>query len=501
MKKILSLTLALCMILTLCACGGAKEEAPAAEAAPAFTTIEAGVLKCGTNAAFPPYEFISDEDGETIVGIDAEIAGAIAEKLGLKLVVEDMEFGSIITSVQSGKLDMGFGAITVTEERKQNVDFTDTYSTGIQSIIVPEGSPIVDVDGLAGAKIGVQESTTGHIYCEDEFGADNVIAFSTGANAVEALISGKVDAVVIDNAPAKAYVEANKGLVLLETAYAVEDYAFPMGKDNPELFAAVNAALKELIADGTVAAIVNKYIPVEDAPAEAAPVAFTTIEDGVLKCGTNAAFPPYEFISDEDGETIVGIDAEIAGAIAEKLGLELQIEDMEFGSIITSVQTGKLDMGFGAITVTEERKQNVDFTDTYSTGIQSIIVVEGSPITCVDDLAGKKIGVQESTTGHIYCEDEFGADNVIAYSTGANAVEALISGKVDAVVIDNAPAQAFVEANKGLVVLETPYAEEDYAFPMSKDNPELFAAVNAALKELIADGTVGAIVNKYIPAE
>ncbi len=279
MKKLISLILALTMVFALCACGGSKEEAkteepapaeeaaPAAPAAPALETVKAGVLTCGTNAAFPPYEFISDEDGETIVGIDAEIAGAIAEKLGLELVVEDMEFGSIITSVQSGKLDMGFGAITVTEERKQNVDFSDTYAQGIQSIVVKEGSLITCVDDLYGDgvtyTIGVQESTTGHIYCEDDFGADRVIAYSIGANAIEALKAGKVDCVIIDNEPAKAFVEANEGLQILETSYAEEDYAFPLPKTNPALTEAVNNALKELIADGTVKTIITKYIPVE----------------------------------------------------------------------------------------------------------------------------------------------------------------------------------------------------------------------------------------------
>ena len=263
MKKMISMVLALTMLFALCACGGAKEE-PKAEG---LTTVAAGKLTCGTNAAFPPYEFISDEDGETIVGIDAEIAGAIAEKLGLELVVEDMEFGSIITSVQTGKLDMGFGAITVTEERKQNVDFSGTYAAGIQSIVVKEGSPITTVEDLsaegAAYLIGVQESTTGHIYCEDDFGAERVVAYSIGANAIEALETGKVDCVIIDNEPAKAFVEANEGLKILETAYTEEEYAFPLPKTNPALTEAVNKALNELIADGTVASIVAKYIPVE----------------------------------------------------------------------------------------------------------------------------------------------------------------------------------------------------------------------------------------------
>lgn len=224
-----------------------------------------------------------------------------------------------------------------------------------------------------------------------------------------------------------------------------------------------------------------------------------TVEAGKLIMATNAAFPPYEFIAD-DGETITGVDAEIAKLIADELGLELQIEDMEFGSILTAIQQGKVDIGLAGMTVTEERLQNVNFTTSYAKGIQSIIVPEGSEIKSVDDLAGKMIGVQESTTGHIYCEDEFGAENVTAYSIGANAVEALLSGKVDCVVIDNNPAKEFVKANEGLVILDTAYAEEDYAAAVAKENQGLLDAMNAVLDAKIADGTIQGILDKYISA-
>lgn len=227
-------------------------------------------------------------------------------------------------------------------------------------------------------------------------------------------------------------------------------------------------------------------------------------EDGkpVLKMGTNAAFPPYEFYEDNK---IVGIDAEVAAAIAEKLGMELVIEDMDFGAIIASVSTGKIDIGMAGMTVTEERLQNVNFSATYATGVQAIIVKEGSPITCLDDLYAEgvsyTIAVQESTTGDIYCTDDFGVDNVGKYKTGADAVVALLSGKADCVIIDIEPAKAFIAANEGLVLLETAYAEEDYAIAIALENTELLAKVNDALNALIADGTVAAIVAKYISAE
>ena len=230
-----------------------------------------------------------------------------------------------------------------------------------------------------------------------------------------------------------------------------------------------------------------------------------TVENGKLIMATNAAFPPYEFI---EGNEIVGIDAEIAGAIAEKLGLELQIDDMEFDSIVESVKGGKADIGLAGMTVTPERQEVINFTASYATGVQVVIVTEGSAITSVDDLfaegAHHLIGVQRNTTGDLYSTwdlEDANLATVERYSKGAEAVQALITGKVDCVVIDNEPAKAFVAANEGLKILDTAYAVEDYAAAMNKDNTELYEAVNSALEELIADGTVASIIEKYIPAE
>ena len=223
-------------------------------------TVSEGILTMGTNAAFPPYEFY---EGDTIVGIDAEIAAAIAEKLGLTLEIQDMDFGSIITAVQTGKIDMGMAGMTVTEERLQNVNFSQTYASGIQVIIVPEGSEIDGPDYLFDHEemlIGVQENTTGHIYCSDDYGEDRVTAYTNGATAVQALLAGKVDCVIIDNEPAKNYVAANEGLTILETEYVTEDYAICVNKDNASLLEAIDGALKELTDDGTVEKVLAKYI-------------------------------------------------------------------------------------------------------------------------------------------------------------------------------------------------------------------------------------------------
>lgn len=231
-----------------------------------------------------------------------------------------------------------------------------------------------------------------------------------------------------------------------------------------------------------------------------------TTEKATLVMATNAAFPPYEF---KEGDSFAGIDVEIAGKIAEKLGMTLEIKDVEFGSIVGGVQTGKFDMGMAGMTVTDERLKSVNFSDSYATGIQVVIVKEDSAIKSLDDLKGDgsmKFGVQQDTTGDIYASDTvenggYGKDNVVRYKTGADAVQALKTGKVDAVIIDNEPAKSFVSANEGLSILDGSWVEENYAIAIAKENTELLEKVNGALKELIADGTVKAIIDKYIPAE
>ena len=247
---------------------------------------------------------------------------------------------------------------------------------------------------------------------------------------------------------------------------------------------------------------VDTTAPVEDATTEGDAVVET---NGTLTMATNAQFPPYEYY---EGDQVVGIDAEIAAAIAAKLGMELVIEDMEFDSIIEAVKSGKADIGMAGMTVTPEREEVVNFTVSYATGRQVVIVTEDSAIASVDDLfvEGNNyiIGVQRNTTGDLYTTwdlEDMGLATIDRYSKGADAVQALLTGKVDCVVIDNEPANAFVAETEGLKILDTEYVEELYAGAMSKDNTELYDAVNAALEELIADGTVQAIIDKYISAE
>ncbi len=286
MKKALSLMTAAALVLSLAACGSTASSAASSEAASPeaassdaasseaasseaasetetaeLSTVEPGKLIMSTNAAFPPYEMTTDS-GE-FEGIDIETAQAIADKLGLELQIDDMDFDAALLAVQQGKADMVMAGVTVTDERQNVMDFTDSYATGIQSIIVKEDSDIASVDDLAGKKIGTQRGTTGYLYCSDDFGDENVVAYDNGLTAVQMLNNGQVDCVVIDNAPAKEFIAANPGLKLLDTAYVEESYAIGVGKGNTELKDANNTALEELKADGTLQAIVDKYITAE----------------------------------------------------------------------------------------------------------------------------------------------------------------------------------------------------------------------------------------------
>ena len=287
MKKYMAMATALCLALSLAACGGssssssaasapassaaasseaASSEASSSAASGEVTTVVSGKLTMSTNAAFPPYEMTTD-DG-SFEGIDVEIAGAIADKLGLELQIDDMDFDASLLAVQQGKSDMVMAGVTVNEERLAVMDFSDSYATGIQVVIVPEDSGIASIDDLEGKLIGTQRGTTGYLYCSDTpenggYGEDAVVAYDDGLTAVQALMNGQVDCVVIDNAPAQSFVESNPGLKILDTEFAVEDYAIGVNKGNTALLDAINTALAELTEDGTIQTIVDKYIPAE----------------------------------------------------------------------------------------------------------------------------------------------------------------------------------------------------------------------------------------------
>ena len=265
MKKLIALLMAALMLVGMlagCTSSGSESSVGSTGTDTTLKTIEKGKLLMATNAAFPPYEMTTDNGG--FEGIDVEIAQAIAGKLGLTLVIQDMDFDAALLAVQQGKSDIVMAGVSVTNDRKLVMDFSNSYATGVQVVIVTEGSDVT-MDNLGEKMIGTQRGTTGYIYASDTpenggYGEDHVKAYDNGATAVQALLNGQVDCVIIDSAPAQEYVAANAGLTILEGNWVEEDYAIGFGKNNTALVDAVNAALAELIADGTIQNIIDKYI-------------------------------------------------------------------------------------------------------------------------------------------------------------------------------------------------------------------------------------------------
>ena len=280
MKKLMALLLALAMVFALCACsngdagtpgsdagtpesdaGNSGSETPSGEPSQggeaAFTTINEGKLTVATSPDFPPYEYL-DDNGD-VVGIEVDILKLIAGKLGLELQIDPMDFDSALLAVQQGKSDMVVSGVTILPERQLVMNFTDSYTNAVQVIVVPEGSDVT-LDNLGEQQIGVQRGTTGDIFTTDDYGEDHVTGYDSYTLVVQALLNGQIDCIVMDDAVAREYVAANPGLIILDTAYADEDYAFGIDKSNDALTKAVSDALNELIEDGTVDGIIAQYI-------------------------------------------------------------------------------------------------------------------------------------------------------------------------------------------------------------------------------------------------
>ena len=251
LRKLIALALCLTMVLAFAACSKSGSDSAS------FTTVNSGKLTIATSPDFPPYENL--DDNGNIVGIEIDIMQLIAQKLGLELQVDAMEFDAALLAVQQGKSDMAVSGITVTEDRKLVMNFTDSYTTAVQVIVVPEGSDVT-LDNLGEQMIGTQRGTTGYLYTVDDYGEDHVIGYDTYTTVVQALLNDQIDCIVMDDAVAREYVAANPGLVILDTSYADEDYAFAVDKQNDALTQAVNNALKELIADGTVQKIIDQWL-------------------------------------------------------------------------------------------------------------------------------------------------------------------------------------------------------------------------------------------------
>ena len=360
--------------------------------------------------------------------------------------------------------------------------------TGCAAEQSSQQSSVTCADDLVGKKIGVQIGTTGMTYAEGVEGA-TVEKYNKGADAIEALKQGKIDAVLIDASPAKYFVSKNSDIVALDDPFAVEEYACAVKKGNDELTQQINDALSQLRENGTLTLIEQNWLVDDEYGKHPYESPEGVTYDGKLVMATNAEFAPYEF--KEEGK-FVGFDVDMMTAVCDILGKELVIDDMAFDSIIAAVDSGKADVGVAGMTVTEDRLKNVNFTDSYTEASQ-VIIVKGMST----DLTGKTIGVQMGTTGMTYAEGVEGA-TVEKYNKGADAIEALKQGKVDVVLIDSSPAKYFVSKNPELSIAPKPFAVEKYACAIKKGNDELTQQINDALSQLRENGTLNLIEQNWL---
>lgn len=258
MKKLLSLVLTIIMTLSLIACGSKSSANNAAtENTQAATTASKKLVMC-TNAEFPPYEY---HDGSNIIGIDIDIIKKIGEMKGFEVEIMDIAFDACIPAVMNSKADFAMSGMTVTEDRKENVDFTHTYQTAIQNVIVPSDSTIKNIEDLKGKKIGVIEGYTGDLYATEDFGEEYISRYHKNTDGFQSLKSGRIDAFIIDDQVAKALVAEDGGdYKILDSAYALEEYAIAVKKGNKEILDMLNSAIDEMKSNGELQKIIDKYI-------------------------------------------------------------------------------------------------------------------------------------------------------------------------------------------------------------------------------------------------
>ena len=472
-----------------------------------------GTITLAVNTSMKPYAYI--ENG-TFVGIDIDVMQAVCDILKTELAVTVTDKERIASSVVWETADvgaMGASDYKIHDDVKKEISFTGVYATSVQKIATytepePEPEPSEETEeepaseeaayDFKGKTIGVQLGTTGDIYATDyeDDGTAKVERYSKAADAVQALKQKKIDCVILDEQPALNFVQRNKDIKILKKEFTLEDYALCLKKGNKELLDKVNAAIKKLKEDGTLAKIITNYIGTDEEKGAAPYEKKDVKRNGTLVVATNAEFPPYEYV---DNGKITGIDMDMMQAVCDELGMELKIENMKFDSIIAAVNAGKADIGAAGMTVTDERKKNVDFSDSYTTSKQVIIVFDDE-IDSVDDLIGKTIGVQLGTTGDIYATDyeNDGTAKVERYSKAADAVQALKQKKIDCVILDEQPAKSFVLKNNDIRIIDEEFTLEDYALCLKKGNTELLDKINAALKKLKEDGTISSIITNYI---
>ena len=417
-------------------------------------------LVMATNATFPPYEYV---DKGRIDGIDAEIVRRIAMRLGYDLEIEDMAFDAVIAAVQTGKAQVAASGITVTEDRKQKVFFTDSYVIAAQVMIVLKNSPIKSAADLKGKRIGVQRGTTGESYVKDNIQEPE--RFQNGPEAVTALANGKLDVVVIDGEPAEAYVAKNPNLKILPEPLVQEEYAFAIGKNNKALLDKFNAELRKMKESGELAAIINSY-------RKTRLIVVFPANSGTEKLYTQS----------------------VLEQIAERLKFKIEFQDGNLENVTDALNVTRKQLIVPMIPLTAEEENLFPNVGKFTAAEYVVIVPEKSPILKFSDLNGKKVGTRKGSFAEHYLEKHVYPPQT--FPDAATSIAALSAGNLDAVVIDKNTALNLLKNNKNLKIMPGTFARETYVFAAGKENPDVLKEFLASIKLLQSSGELNAMLEK-----
>jgi polar amino acid transport system substrate-binding protein len=460
--------------------------------------LEGRVVTVAVENAYIPFNFIDEETGEAD-GWDYDAVGEICDRLNC--VPEYIEAGwdGMIVAVSSGEYDMAADGITITEERGEIVAFSDGYVDLAQRMMIRvDEDRFMSADDFAEGDyiVGVQVATTNYFVAEELVGEERLVGYDTFGFAVQALIAGDVDAVVMDDVAGQGYVGVNaEEIQLLPDALSEEElgFIFPLDSDLVEAF---NAALHSMDEDGTLLAINNKWLGSGETE-------LPDLEGRVVTVAVENAYIPFNFIDEETGEAD-GWDYDAVGEICERLNCVPEYIEAGWDGMIVAVSSGEYDMAADGITITEERGEIVAFSNGYVDLAQRMMIrVDEDRFMSADDFAEGDyiVGVQVATTNYFVAEELVGEERLVGYDTFGFAVQALIAGDVDAVVMDDVAGQGYVGVNaEAIQLLPDALSEEElgFIFPLDSDLVEPF---NAALASMDEDGTLLEINNKWLGGE
>jgi len=465
--------------------------------------LEGRTVTVAVENAYIPFNFIDEETGEAD-GWDYDAVGEICERLNCVPEYIEASWDGMIVAVSNGEYDMAADGITITEERAEIVDFSDGYVDLAQRMMVRvDEDRFATVDEFVANEdfiIGVQVATTNYFVAEELVGEDRLVGYDTFGFAVQALIAGDVDAVVMDDVAGQGYVGVNsEEIQLLEEPLSEEElgFIFPQGSDLVEPF---NAALASMEEDGTLLEINNKWLGSGEEEAGEM-LELPDLEGRTVTVAVENAYIPFNFIDEETGEAD-GWDYDAVGEICERLNCVPEYIEASWDGMIVAVSNGEYDMAADGITITEERAEIVDFSDGYVDLAQRMMVrVDEDRFATVDEFVANEdfiIGVQVATTNYFVAEELVGEERLVGYDTFGFAVQALIAGDVDAVVMDDVAGQGYVGVNsEEIQLLDEPLSEEElgFIFPQGSDLVEPF---NMALNNMEVDGTLLEINNKWL---